>query len=65
MTSRNNRHARTDCRPSAAEERIIRDVYGCAAGRNYAQATLEQRFFFEKQIAERVAGLPTHKPEGA
>jgi hypothetical protein len=65
MTSRHNRHKRTDCRPPAAEERIIRDVYGCAAGRNCAQTTLEQRFFFEKQIAERVAGLPTHKPEGA
>lgn len=65
MLPRRNRHKRTGCRPSVAEERIVRDVYGCPAGRNCAQATLEQRFFFEKQIAERVAGLPTHKLEEA
>lgn len=61
--TRDNRHKRTNCRPSAAEDRIIRDVYGCDAGRNCAQTTLEQRFFFEKQIAERIAGLPTHISE--
>lgn len=65
MLLRHNRPKRTACRPSVAEERIVRDVYGCAAGRNCAQATFEQRFFFEKQIAERIAELPTHKPEGA
>ncbi|MEY9888411.1 hypothetical protein ABIA31_002051 [Catenulispora sp. MAP5-51] len=63
MTRRNNRHERTECRPSAAEDRIIRDVYGCDSGRSCAQTTLEQRFYFEKQIAERIAGLPT-RPEG-
>ena len=62
--TRDNWHERTDCRPSAAEARIIRDVYGCDAGRDCTQTTLEQRFFFEKQIAERIAGLPTHNPEG-
>jgi hypothetical protein len=41
-----------------AEDHIVRDVYGCDAGRNCAEATLEQRIGFEKQIAERLAGLP-------
>lgn len=63
MRRRNNRHERTECRPSEDEDRIIRDVYGCDAGRNCVQTTLEQRFYFEKQIAERIAGLPT-RPEG-
>jgi hypothetical protein len=64
MTSSNDQHERTECRPSAAEDRIIRDVYGCDAGRNCTQTTLEQRLFFEKQIAERIAGLPSHILEG-
>lgn len=46
-----------------AEDHIVRDVYGCDAGRNCAQVTLEQRIGFEKQIAERLAGL-LHAPEG-
>lgn len=64
MTPRSNRHERNECRPSVVEDRIIRDVYGCAAGRNCAQTTLEQRLFFEKQIAERIAGLANHILEG-
>ena len=65
MTSHNNGDERDECRLSMAEDRIIRDVYGCDAGRNCVQTTLEQRFFFEKQIAERITRLLTHTPEGA
>jgi len=57
-------YERPDCRLSAAEDWIVRDVYGCDAGRNCAQVTLDQRICFERQIAERVAGLPTNTPEG-
>lgn len=52
------------CRVSAIEERIVRDVYGCEAGRSCADVTLEQRLCFEQQIAERFAALPNHTPEG-
>lgn len=37
-----------------AEYRIVRDVYGCDAGRHCTQATPEQRIAFEKQITERM-----------
>ena len=56
---------RSACRPSAAEDRIVRDVYGCDAGRSCADATLEQRLCFEQQIAERIAALSTHTEERA
>ena len=62
MSLRNDRYERVECRPSVSEDRIIRDVYGCDAGRNCAQTTLEQRIFFEKQIAERIAGLQAPRP---
>ena len=62
MTSHDELYERIECRPPLAEDRIIRDVYGCDAGRNCAQTTLEQRFSFEKQIVERIAALPAHLP---
>lgn len=58
-----DRDGRPDCGLSTDEDRIIRDVYGCDAGRNCAQVTFDQRFWFEKQIAERIAGLPAHTEE--
>ena len=55
-----NEYENPDC-GQQAEDHIVRDVYGCDAGRNCAQVTLEQRIAFEKQIAKRLAGL---LPEG-
>lgn len=40
---------------SLADYQIVRDVYGCDAGRHCTQVTPEQRIGFEKQIAVRIA----------
>lgn len=44
-----------------AEYEVVRDVYGCNAGRHCTQVTPDQRLEFERMIAERLAALPAEE----
>ena len=46
-----------------AEYPVVADVYECFAGRHCVVATPEQRFEFEKQIAERLESQRLLSPE--
>lgn len=41
--------------PQFADFEIVRDAYGCDAGRHCTQVTAEQRIVFERMIAERLS----------
>lgn len=51
------------CSGRSAEVQIVRDVYGCTAGRHCTQATPEQRIAFEAMITKRIAALASNPPE--